>query len=353
MQLGKLWGLRRISDDAGYFMMVALDQRHPMLESIARAKRAAIEAVRFADMLDAKRLIVESLGSQATALLVDPNYGIPASIEHMSPRGGLAVTLEDHRFEEGPQGRKSRTIKNWSVAKIRALGADAVKALVWYRPDAGADVVAHQKSFVESIGTECRRHDIAFILELLVYPLRRRGPDGGGYAEAHEKTPELVVESVRDFADARFGVDLFKLESPVAASNLAPREGSPEERTAQAWFDEIGDICRRAERPWVMLSAGVDFQTFSRVLDYAYAAGASGFLAGRAIWRDAIEHCVDTVEATRALLASDAQRLKRLCERTRAHASAWRPDYSGLGVLRAEGDFARSYDPEAIGFRVE
>lgn len=339
MQLGKLWGLRRIADAQGRFMMVAVDQRLPMAQLIAAARGVGLDQVSFEDMLAAKRLIAESLCSEATALLLDPNYGVPAAIAKLDVRTGLIVTLEDHRFLESAEGRRSRLIDHWSVAKARAMGADAVKLLIWYRPDASAAVLAHQKAFVEEVGVECERHDIPFILELLVYPLS----GGGSYSESVEKTPELVIESVRQFAHPRFGVDLFKLESPVPAAVLPARDGTPAHQKAQSWFNQIGEICRQAGKPWVMLSAGMPIEVFSRVLEYAYAAGASGFLGGRAIWQDAVRSFSDAAKVSAALGAS-LERLKSLCEQTRRAAPPWRADYGGLSGFKAEGEFARSYD---------
>ena len=81
------------------------------------------------------------------------------------------VTLEDSVFQETKQGRISSSIDNWSVAKIKRMGADAVKVLAWYRPDAGQDVLVAQKDYVQKIGEECVKHDILFLFELLVYPL--------------------------------------------------------------------------------------------------------------------------------------------------------------------------------------
>ena len=325
MELGKLWGLRRLADKQGRFMMLAVDQRTPMAQMIAVVRGVKIDQVSFKDMLDVKRSIATTLSSEATGVLIDPNYGVPAALSEIDVRTGLIITLEDHRVSESEEGRRSHLIDNWDVRSIRNIGADAVKLLVWYRPDTPVAVLQHQQALVESIGNECRLHDIPLILELLTYPLPKDLRNDGSRAEESYKKPELVIESVREFANPRFGVDLFKLESPVPTTMLPARDGTNKSRLAQEHFNEIGEICRRAGKPWVILSAGVTMQTFSRVLEYAYAAGASGFLAGRAIWQEAVREIVRSREVSAALeletYVNKREILLRRGERTIARSS--------------------------------
>jgi DeoC/LacD family aldolase len=105
------------------------------------------------------------------------------------------------------------------------MGGDAVKVLAWYRPDADAAVNAHQQRFVREIGEECRRNDIPYVLELLVYPFLGSANHTADYVESPGKLPALVSESVREFSKPDYGVDLLKLESPLAASSLPERDG--------------------------------------------------------------------------------------------------------------------------------
>ena len=168
--LGKQRGLRRMQTPQNHFAMIALDQRPPIANLIASKRGVPVAQVSFKDMIDFKHLIVDSLGQYASAMLLDPNYAFPAAIDKISANTGLILTLEDHRFKETFGGRLSHSIENWSVEKIKRAGADAVKALVWYRPDADPEVISHQRNYVETIARECHHFDIAFVLELLVYP---------------------------------------------------------------------------------------------------------------------------------------------------------------------------------------
>lgn len=341
--IGKLRGLTRLTDEHGHFTMIALDQRPPMAQAIAKARGIDPASVTFGEMLAAKRLLVKALGAQASSMLFDPNYAIPAAIDVLPSTTSLIVTLEEHRFQDGPGGRKSRSIDNWSVEKIRRMGGDGVKILVWYRPDAAPDVLEHQRAYVRTIGAECRRHDIPYVLELLVY--RFQGSDGHttDYVQSADKRAELVIESVREFAKPEYAVDLFKLETPVPGHALPEIDGGEASGKAAAEFEAMGGICAAAGIPWVLLSGGVAPSQFELVLRYAYRAGAQGFLAGRTIWLDALQNNFPDEQKVLAELEGDARRrLASLRRLTRENAKPW--SFPGrIGSFDREGDFAMSY----------
>jgi tagatose 1,6-diphosphate aldolase len=152
------------------------------------------------------------------------------------------------------------------------------------------------------------------------------------------KKADDVLKSVEEFAKADYGVDVFKLESPV---NAADADGSAE---VQAVFDEMGQL---AGRPWVMLSAGAGKTEFRNVLEHAFKAGASGFLAGRAIWLDAFNAYPDW-EAVRAGLEGDAvDYMKDISALADAKAANWAQHscYGDGGARLAADDagFRNSY----------
>ncbi|MFC7397592.1 hypothetical protein ACFQU1_10345 [Chelatococcus sp. GCM10030263] len=124
-------------------------------------------------------------------------------------------------------------------------------------------------------------------------------------------------------------------------------DGSPASAAAQKEFDDIGAICREAGVPWVLLSGGAAPPVFERVLDYAYAAGASGFLAGRTIWLNAIRSHFPNLKAVAAALQSESVTvLKSLSALTKAKAAVWSQAYPDFAAIKAEGDFTRSYGAE-------
>lgn len=329
---GKFWGLRRLATADGHFAMLAIDQRPP-IEALVKARRAVATAP-FDDIVAVKVALARALAGQASALLMDPVYAYWAAIEHARPDRGLLVTLEDHRFAETPDGRMGAPIADWSVAKIKRLGADGVKLLVHYRPDAAPAVCRHQQDFVARAGAECREHDICLLLELLVYPL---AGDAAQLTDPRTRAP-LVIDSVREFADPRYGVDLFKLESPIAAAGLPdPAAGGEAVEQARAAFAALGAA---TTRPWVMLSAGAAMAQFARVLHYAYEAGASGYLAGRAIWWEAAQAFPDLAAMDRRLRDEAAPYMDGLNRMTAARARPWMQHaaFAGGATLQGGGE---------------
>jgi len=207
-----------------------------------------------------------------------------------------------------------------------------------------AAVNAHQQRFVCEIGEECRRNDIPYVLELLVYPFLGSANHTADYVESPGKLPSPVIESVREFAKPEYGVDLLKLESPLAANDLPRREGGVAAMAAQREFDAIGETCREHGIPWVLLSGGAAHDKFERVLEYAYAAGAGGFLAGRTIWLDSVRSCFPDLAAVSAALNKDSVAiLNSLSKLTKLRAHSWQPRFPTFEHVQREGDFARAY----------
>jgi tagatose 1,6-diphosphate aldolase len=345
MSAGKQWGLRRLADDKGLFRMVAVDQRPPIKDLVARARGDG--PATYEDVSSVKRLLVEELAPHGSAVLLDPHFAYPTAIDVVPASGGLLLTLEDSVFEETPSGRRSSSIDNWSVDKIKRVGADAVKVLAWYRPDAADEVNEHQQQFVASIGEACRRYDIPFLFELLVYSFPDEAAHTTDYVEQPEKRSEHVLESIEIFSRPEFGVDVFKLESPVPAASVPnPEDGDATAvRRTEALFAEVD---RLSPVPWVMLSAGATKSDFKNVLHYAYAAGASGFLAGRAIWWDELASFPDLGAARAALRASSVAYMHEINDLTQRSALPYVRHRSfgehGPAVVPADGSFRAQYD---------
>lgn len=341
LSAGKFRGMRRMADVAGRFKMTAVDQRPP-IKNLIRERRGVQQAP-WEDVAGFKELLIRELQGQSSAMLLDPHYAYPRGVTLLDASLGMILTLEDSVFQDTASGRLSAEIDDWSVEKIKRAGGDAVKVLAWYRPDADPAVCRAQQDFTARIGDACQRYDIPFVFELLIYPLALEKEQTRDYVEMKTKRPELVLESVAVFAGERYGVDLFKLESPVAADDVPPpgTEGSAQ---VQAWFDELG---KAAGRPWVMLSAGAGMAEFRRVLSYAYRAGASGYLAGRAIWLKAFQEFPDWDAMQSGLRGEAVEYMRELNVLTDAEARPWHghPCYgaSGPRVLPADAGFRHAY----------
>ena len=229
------------------------------------------------------------------------------------------------------------------MEKIKRAGGDAVKVLAWHRPDAEKVVIRHQQDFVKRIGEACARFDVPFVLELLVYPLAGDAERKTDYSEMRTKRADHVLQSVESYARPEYGVDLFKLESPLAAEDV-PGVGNPGWEEAQALFDEMG---RLASMPWVMLSAGAGMDAFRRVMSHAYKAGASGYLAGRAIWAEAFRAFPDWDAIRQRLKREAVPYMHDLNELTDREARPWKshPLYGaeGAGMDNADATFRVHY----------
>jgi tagatose 1,6-diphosphate aldolase len=337
LSAGKLWGMRRMADARGLFKMVAVDQRPPIKNPI-KAARGTAEAP-YDDVAGFKLMLVEELQKDASAMLLDPHFALPRGLSLLSPAKGLIVTLEDSLFRETPGGRLSSQIDAWSVEKIKRCGADAVKVLAWYRPDADLSVNLAQQDFTQAIGEACARHDIPFLFELLVYPLAKDTHQTTDYVEMEGKHADHVLDSVREFAKPKYGIDVFKLESPVPAKGI----GKTDAKATQALFDEMG---RLAGRPWVMLSAGAGMAEFKVVMQHAYAAGASGYLAGRAIWSEPFKAFPDWDAIRAGLRGQSLPYMAELNALTDARGTPWfdHPLYGGEAtVAHPDASFRHHY----------
>ncbi|HEY8566511.1 MAG TPA: tagatose 1,6-diphosphate aldolase [Beijerinckiaceae bacterium] len=334
---GKLWGMRRMADAGGRFKMVAVDQRPPIKNPI-REKRGTAQAP-YDDVAGFKLMLVEELQNDASAMLLDPHFALPRGMTLLSPAKGLIVTLEDSIFRETEGGRLSAEIDDWSVEKIKRCGGDAVKVLTWHRPDASPAVVQAQKDFSARIGEACEAYDIPYVFELLVYPLPGEANQTTQYIEMVDKRADLVLESVRTFAAPDYGVDLFKVESPVPAREVGEGAGS----AVQAQFDELGRLCGR---PWVMLSAGAGMAEFRNIMACAYKAGASGYLAGRAIWAEPFKAFPDWDAIRSGLRGQSVPYMRDLNRLTDEAATPWfaHPLYGGeVSVPHPDASFRHHY----------
>jgi tagatose 1,6-diphosphate aldolase len=246
---------------------------------------------------------------------MDPNFSLSNLLQYNNSKG-LVITLEDHSFKETKRGRFSENIQNWSVEKIKRVGGDAVKVLAWYRPDAETESIEHQKQYVKRIGEECEKYGIPFLLELLVYPFQDDENHTIEYQEQKLKKSQHVIDSVKEFAKDEYKVDIFKLESPVDSSEL---ENEITNETEQAFRDLAAAT---NNKPWVVLSSGMDKKSFYKCLELAYKNGASGYLAGRTIWLDAFKSYPDTQQVENGLNEDSVNYVKKLNELTADNAKS-------------------------------
>ena len=299
---GKYVHIKKLCNDKNHLEMLAIDQRPPIFNIIKSKKRN----YSFDDVVKFKKQISQNLSQHSSAILMDPVYSIPNLIT-TSKCNGLIITLEDHAFTEKGRGRYSKSIKNWTVEKIKKIGGDAVKVLAWYRPDADKKSIQHQKKYIETIGKQCEKYNIPYLLELLVYPFKNEIGYSKDYKEQEQKNQNHVIESVREFSKKKYKVDIFKLESPVDSSELESDKFA--KKTLES-FKKLAEATNSI--PWVMLSSGMSKKSFFNCLKLAYKNGASGYLAGRTIWLDSFKDYPNFSKISKSLNKEAVNYVKKL-----------------------------------------
>jgi len=317
---GKLAGLRRVSTDRGVIAAAAMDQRGSLQKSLAKEKGSAVTD---AMMEEFKSLVTEVLTPHASAILLDPEWGLPAS-KRRAKNAGLLLAYEKTGYDKTGPGRLPDLLDHWSARRLKEAGADCVKILLYYTPLDPQDVNDRKHAWVERIGDECRANDVPFFLEFVGY---EEGADEKGL-EFAKKKPQVVIESMKEFSKDRYGVDVLKVEVPV---NMKFVEGAKAYGAQKAYSKkEAMDLFRKAAgvatKPFIYLSAGVSNAEFTESLELAAEAGVkfNGVLCGRATWKDGIPvYAKQGAEAFRKwLLSEGVNNINNVNERLKA-ATPW------------------------------
>ena len=289
---GKLKHLEKLTNKKGIIAAAAMDQRGSLQKSIAKEKGCEVSQVTPEMMSEFKTIVTKVLTPHATAILLDPEFGLEAA-RSRSANAGLLLAYESTGYEQNTPGRVPRLVPHWTVAKTVKEGANAVKILLYYSPFEDPKVNEIKHAWVERIGAECAHHDIPYFLEFVGYPTTE-GEDEKGIEYARKK-PEIVRKGMEEFTKDRYLVDVLKVEIPV---NLKFVKGTKacSSGTAEAAYtrEEAKDLYRKTatatKKPFIYLSAGVSDEEFRESLELAIEAGVAfnGVLCGRATWKDGI-----------------------------------------------------------------
>jgi len=310
--IGKIRGLQQIAGADGIFTMCAMDHRGS-LESVLCAPERTDNCPR--QMTDFKLELCEALAPRASAVLLDPIYGAAQCIARsLIPRTcGLLVSLEATGYTGSSQHRETLLLENWSVAKLKRMGASAAKMLVYYRPDL-RELAQKQLQLVGEVARECQRYDIPFLVEPISYPI---GEEVGHSEKFAKNKSGVVIQTAMDMT--ALPIDVLKAEFPADLNY----------HTTESKLSHFcSELNAASQKPWVILSAGASFEPFLKEVELACRRGASGFLAGRAVWQEAI--VITDSDARRKFLATIAvDRLKKLAEVAHKYAAPW---YKKLGL---------------------
>jgi tagatose 1,6-diphosphate aldolase len=287
---GKQKGLKAVSDSRGVIAAAAMDQRGSLKSAIAKEKGIDKKDVPAQMLEEFKTIVTRVLTPHASAILLDPEYGLPAA-KARSSNAGLLLAYENSGYDNTRPGRLPDLLDVWSVRRLVAAGADAIKILLYYTPFDPSEVNDIKHAWVERIGGECVASDVPFFLEFVGYV--ENGDEKG--IEYAKKKPEIVSKSMEEFSKPQYAVDVLKVEVPVNMAFVAGSKANKGETASAAYTrDQAKEHFRRAaaaaKKPFIYLSAGVNNDVFAETLELAAESGVefSGVLCGRATWKDGI-----------------------------------------------------------------
>lgn len=263
--------LQKAATPTGHFAVLAIDH----VGSFAATVRPDDpDSMSTEDIWAAKLPLINGLCPAGGAMLIDPGFleGTGFTRSAALRDTGLILGIEDGDYADVLTA--PRFLPGWTVERAARLGVDAVKISMFFEP--GGDTSA-ATDFVTEVVDQCRQLDMPLFAEPLAL-----------YHQPHERS-EAVLEGVRLFG--HLGADVLKLQFPEPAENTSP----------DSWAEACEEIDRLSPVPWAILSEGGDYHLFRQQLAVACRAGASGFLGGRAVWREAATG-EDTLEGAAARL---------------------------------------------------
>lgn len=279
--------LRAVSNDRGIISALAIDQRSALRKLFAKSLGGLPEDVPERMLVEFKEHVSRILTPRASAILLDPEFGLTAAAKR-EPSTGLLLAYEKTGFDAGVPGRLPSLLPGLSATKLKQAGANAVKVLLYYSPASAAAINRQKQDFVEQVGTECGAEELPFFLELVSYhdAMDEKGP------EFARIKPDVVTRSVEEFCKPRYAVDVLKVGVPVnmrfvESPNISCGEALYSRSEAAAYFRRASEA---ASLPFIYLSEGVSNELFADALALAAEARSafSGVLCGRATWQDGV-----------------------------------------------------------------
>lgn len=310
--------LLRLSNSNNIIAALAIDQRGAIRKMMGKIdpEKATKEMI-----VDFKIAVSRELTKYSSSILLDPEYGLPASKER-DENAGLLIAYEKTGYDANAVGRLPDLLPIWSVKRIKEQGADAVKILLYYDIDEGDEINEQKHAFIERVGSECVGEDIPFFLEIISYDANIEDSKSKEYAKIK---PHKVNDAMRLFSQDRYNVDVLKMEVPV---NMDYVEGYGEDfvytrEEALKYFKEQSEA---SHLPFIFLSAGVSAEMFQETLRFAKEAGSTfnGVLCGRATWAKGVDAFMQSEEKGYTWLKTEGKKniedLNKVIEET---ASPW------------------------------
>ncbi|HEX8230528.1 MAG TPA: tagatose 1,6-diphosphate aldolase [Chloroflexia bacterium] len=335
---GKYDGINACANEQGVIAAAAMDQRGSLQKAITKA-RGEGGAARPEDLAEFKKAVTKVLTRHATAILMDPEYGLDA-IKERAPGTGVLLAYEKTGYDATVKGRLPDLLSEWSVRRLQEVGADVIKILLYYNPFDEPAINNVKHAFIERVGAECAALDRAFFLEPLVYD------DNVGDEKSIEFArvkPRYVTATMEEFSKDRYGVDVLKVEVPVNMKFVEGTRayGGQSAYTQQEALRLFREAAAASTKPFIYLSAGVTDEIFRETLEMAAEAGTpfSGVLCGRATWQDGIPvYATEGIGALEAWLEDrGVQNIEALNQVLATGAQPWWTVYGGKDNIQVSG----------------
>ncbi|WP_165209719.1 tagatose-bisphosphate aldolase [Streptococcus tangpeifui] len=283
--------MEKLSDENGIISALAFDQRGALKRLMAEHQDSEPTV---AQMEELKVLVAEELTPYASSMLLDPEYGLPAT-KVLDKNAGLLLAYEKTGYDTTSTKRLPDCLDVWSAKRLKEQGADAVKFLLYYDVDSSEELNQQKQAYIERVGSECVAEDIPFFLEILAYDEKIADAKGAEFAKVK---PHKVLGAMKVFSDPRFNIDVLKVEVPVNM-NYVEGFGDGEIVYSKA---EAAEFFKQQEQatnlPYIYLSAGVSAKLFQDTLIFAHESGANfnGVLCGRATWAGSVKDYIEKGE---------------------------------------------------------
>ena len=313
--------MEKLSDVNGIISALAFDQRGALKRLMAQHQEAEPTVEQMEEL---KVLVAEELTPYASSMLLDPEYGLPAT-KALDKNAGLLLAYEKTGYDTSSTKRLPDCLDLWSAKRIKEQGADAVKFLLYYDVDSSDELNQQKQAYIERVGSECVAEDIPFFLEILAYDEKIADASSVEYAKVK---PRKVIEAMKVFSDPRFNIDVLKVEVPV---NVKYVEGFGDgevvhtKAEAAAFFKEQDEA---TNLPYIYLSAGVSAKLFQETLVFAHESGANfnGVLCGRATWAGSVKDYIEQGEeaARKWLRTTGFENIDELNKVLQQTATSWK-----------------------------
>lgn len=317
--------LNNLSNENGVISALAMDQRGSLKRMLGDAAGKPADKKM---MEDFKKAVSSELTPYASAILTDPQYGLPAS-KVRDQNCGLLLAYEKSGYDTSAPGRMCHLIANQSGLRLKNEGADAIKFLLYYDPDEPDSINDRKHAFVERVGAEAKAMDLPLFLELCTYDANIDDVKSEEYAKLR---PQKVFKAMKEFSDPKYNVTVLKVEVPFNIQYVESFNGdNAVVTTKDEALKELKHQSEITDLPYIFLSGGVTSKEFIAEIKMAEQAGAdfNGVLCGRATWKPSIKpFAAEGEKAGRDWLASQGkQNIENLNDALKG-AKSWKDKLS-------------------------